>query len=152
MRWTTDLKFVHSSGEIIRSPCARHACGTQVAARRMPRGTDVCRGPASGRQVEDRNWKLGSNLLVHWVVCGSLCFPSTLLSTRHHLFTMKRSRDDSAAGGKPADSSTGKHKRPKSSQACASCRKHKTRCELLDAHSSSTAPLRLRCHRSVNLS
>ncbi len=37
-------------------------------------------------------------------------------------------------------------KRPKSSQACASCRKHKTRCELLDSASHS------RCHRCNVLS
>jgi hypothetical protein len=37
-------------------------------------------------------------------------------------------------------------KRPKTSQACTSCRKHKTRCELLDS------ALRSRCHRCDVLS
>ncbi|KAF7343415.1 hypothetical protein MVEN_01774000 [Mycena venus] len=49
---------------------------------------------------------------------------------------MKRSRenkDESARGGA---------KKPKSIQACASCRKHKTRCEILDP---SKSPVR--CHR-----
>ncbi|KAJ7337372.1 hypothetical protein DFH08DRAFT_748674 [Mycena albidolilacea] len=49
---------------------------------------------------------------------------------------MKRSRenkDDSARGGT---------KKPKSIQACTSCRKHKTRCEILDP---SKSPVR--CHR-----
>ncbi|KAJ7792681.1 hypothetical protein B0H14DRAFT_2930159, partial [Mycena olivaceomarginata] len=49
---------------------------------------------------------------------------------------MKRSRenkDDSARGGT---------KKPKSIQACTSCRKHKTRCEILDP---SRSPVR--CHR-----
>ena len=49
---------------------------------------------------------------------------------------MKRSREGSSQT--PAKSSTSK--RTKSSQACSSCRKHKTRCEVLSSSS-------IRCHR-----
>jgi hypothetical protein len=42
-----------------------------------------------------------------------------------------------------ASSSGRNQKRPKSSQACSSCRKHKTRCELLDGPSEGP----YRCHR-----
>lgn len=53
---------------------------------------------------------------------------------------MKRGADTEKPGEPGAKNQS---KRPKSSQACASCRKHKTRCELLD--DLSVAPFR--CHR-----
>ncbi|KAF8208203.1 hypothetical protein K438DRAFT_1813599 [Mycena galopus ATCC 62051] len=49
---------------------------------------------------------------------------------------MKRSRENKD------DSTRGGAKKPKSIQACASCRKHKTRCEILDPAKSP-----VRCHR-----
>ncbi|KAG7097418.1 hypothetical protein E1B28_004765 [Marasmius oreades] len=55
---------------------------------------------------------------------------------------MKRSREDS----NPSSSSVKAAKRSKSVQACTSCRKHKTRCEVLDT--TSTA---IRCHRCKTL-
>ncbi|KAI0316112.1 hypothetical protein OF83DRAFT_1128488 [Amylostereum chailletii] len=66
---------------------------------------------------------------------------------------MKRTRDDASSNGPSPDGSVsaagrkGPAKRPKSSQACASCRKHKTRCELLDSSSYVS-----RCHRCEVLS
>ncbi|KAK7033603.1 hypothetical protein VNI00_012840 [Paramarasmius palmivorus] len=54
---------------------------------------------------------------------------------------MKRSRESSASS-----SSTRSAKRPKSVQACLSCRKHKTRCEVLDV-----TPKAIRCHRCKTL-
>ncbi|KAF7366711.1 hypothetical protein MSAN_00929200 [Mycena sanguinolenta] len=53
---------------------------------------------------------------------------------------MKRSRESKD------DSARGAPKKPKSIQACASCRKHKTRCEILDP---SKSPVR--CHRCKTL-
>lgn len=53
----------------------------------------------------------------------------------------------SVPSGSDDPSTTRPHaKRPKTSQACTSCRKHKTRCELLDSAS------RSRCHRCDVLS
>ena len=64
---------------------------------------------------------------------------------------MKRSRegqtpspDKLVAGSEEANISRKTPKRPKSSQACSSCRRSKTRCELLDTTTSSSA---LKCHR-----
>uniref|UniRef100_A0A0W0FM46 Zn(2)-C6 fungal-type domain-containing protein n=1 Tax=Moniliophthora roreri TaxID=221103 RepID=A0A0W0FM46_MONRR len=54
---------------------------------------------------------------------------------------MKRARDPSTSTS--ARSTT---KRPKSIQACLSCRKHKTRCEVLDVASKA-----IRCHRCKTL-
>src|ERR1700675_4069370 len=53
---------------------------------------------------------------------------------------MKRNRDDQQR--KPESRVPGPIKRPKSNQACASCRRHKTRCEQLEGDLSV-----LRCHR-----
>lgn len=63
---------------------------------------------------------------------------------------MKRALDNS--GDKPSEAITSgriQAKRPKSSQACSSCRKHKTRCELIDNPSPSDAHsgTGYRCHR-----
>ncbi|KAI0268225.1 hypothetical protein BC834DRAFT_868467 [Gloeopeniophorella convolvens] len=63
---------------------------------------------------------------------------------------MKRSRDDSSNTPSPSDSNASKRpppKRAKASQACTSCRKHKTRCELLESSSYLS-----RCHRCEVLS
>lgn len=38
-------------------------------------------------------------------------------------------------------------KRTKASQACASCRRQKSRCEILDVRSQQGAPVTIRCHR-----
>jgi hypothetical protein len=43
-------------------------------------------------------------------------------------------------------------KRTKASQACASCRRQKSRCEILDVRSQSGAPVTIRCHRCKVLS
>ncbi len=65
---------------------------------------------------------------------------------------MRRPREDSSNTAVPSgssDTSTTTRplaKRPKTVQACTSCRKHKTRCELLDSASHS------RCHRCNVLS
>lgn len=57
---------------------------------------------------------------------------------------MKRTRDPRAE--KPDEyASYLQMKRPKANQACSSCRKHKTRCELLDAAESTSNSGR--CHR-----
>ncbi|KAF7970263.1 hypothetical protein HWV62_24528 [Athelia sp. TMB] len=64
---------------------------------------------------------------------------------------MKRTLEsDKPSDGSPsAASSAGRihAKRPKSSQACSSCRKHKTRCELIDNPSPTDAGVGYRCHR-----
>jgi Fungal Zn(2)-Cys(6) binuclear cluster domain len=65
---------------------------------------------------------------------------------------MKRPRKGPSNGPSPSDSSSTitRHppfKRAKASQACTSCRKHKTRCELLESSSYHT-----RCHRCDVLS
>jgi Fungal Zn(2)-Cys(6) binuclear cluster domain len=68
---------------------------------------------------------------------------------------MRRPRESSSSNTavppcsvQPSDLSTTRPpaKRPKTSQACVSCRKHKTRCELLDSE------IRSRCHRCDVLS
>ena len=56
---------------------------------------------------------------------------------------MKRTADTDNSTDPASSSSRIQGKRPKSSQACSSCRKHKTRCELLD--NPSEGPYR--CHR-----
>jgi hypothetical protein len=65
---------------------------------------------------------------------------------------MKRPREDSSNSAVPSGSNEvcttrPPTKRPKASQACTSCRKHKTRCELLES-----ASLLSRCHRCHVLS
>lgn len=58
---------------------------------------------------------------------------------------MKRSAETNNFTDGLGSSASGRNhvKRPKSSQACSSCRKHKTRCEVLDASISTP----YRCHR-----
>lgn len=65
---------------------------------------------------------------------------------------MKRQREGSSNSAVPSGSNDActtrpSAKRPKTSQACTSCRKHKTRCELLES-----ASLLSRCHRCHVLS
>jgi hypothetical protein len=65
---------------------------------------------------------------------------------------MKRSRETSSNVPLPSDNSDASAKRPpakraKASQACTSCRKHKTRCELFES-----ASYYSRCHRCEVLS
>ena len=69
------------------------------------------------------------------------------------LVGMRRPREDSPSNtavppysGNDPSTARPPVKRPKTSQACTSCRKHKTRCELLDSAS------RSRCHRCDVLS
>ncbi|KAK0461657.1 uncharacterized protein EV420DRAFT_120983 [Desarmillaria tabescens] len=58
---------------------------------------------------------------------------------------MKRSGEEAGAD---ANNASPKPKRRKASQACASCRRHKTRCELPeDIGSNSDCRIQLRCHR-----
>ncbi|KAF9266230.1 hypothetical protein L218DRAFT_102742 [Marasmius fiardii PR-910] len=60
---------------------------------------------------------------------------------------MKRSREDSNGSGSGSNATSSKaSKRSKSVQACTSCRKHKTRCEILDP-----SPTAIRCHRCKTL-
>lgn len=60
----------------------------------------------------------------------------------------KRQRDSSSSSGPSASSSSGRGaRRTKNVQACASCRKHKTRCEILDGVNQ---PI-IRCHRCKTL-
>ena len=56
---------------------------------------------------------------------------------------MKRASDTEKSTDDASSSGRNQPKRPKSSQACSSCRKHKTRCELIDGHSEGP----YRCHR-----
>jgi hypothetical protein len=57
---------------------------------------------------------------------------------------MKRQRENASSGPSEASASSGRSvKRAKSVQACASCRKHKTRCEILDIIDQQA----IRCHR-----
>ncbi|KAH8824943.1 hypothetical protein DL96DRAFT_1611340 [Flagelloscypha sp. PMI_526] len=57
---------------------------------------------------------------------------------------MRRALSTAASDDEPSSSApkVQKAKRPKTNQACSSCRKHKTRCEVLD-----TAAIPYRCHR-----
>lgn len=89
-------------------------------------------------------------------------------SISNHNFSINASNH----GGQSQTQSLGRsqgqtvRKRPKASQACASCRKHKTRCELIDSDepkvdggndkdqsssTSSPAPYARRCHRCTIL-
>lgn len=56
---------------------------------------------------------------------------------------MKRTAESDKPTDGPSSSGRTHAKRPKSSQACSSCRKHKTRCELLEGPSDGP----YRCHR-----
>lgn len=47
----------------------------------------------------------------------------------------------------PASSDSPATKRSKASQACASCRRQKSRCEILDVRTHPGAPVSIRCHR-----
>lgn len=86
-------------------------------------------------------------------------FPNILYKSSRHLeilipflfFPMnparKRQRDNSSSGPSTLSSSSRGAKRTKNVQACASCRKHKTRCEILDG---ANQPI-IRCHRCKTL-